>query len=123
MKKTTLFVTLLAALLAAVAPASCTHDNEEELFGATVCDSTEARYSVQVLAILQDNCYTCHQPGRPQFNGFSLASFNALKGYANSGQLLNRTNNAGSPMPPSGLLSECDRQALRSWVEAGAKDN
>jgi uncharacterized membrane protein len=110
-------------LLSIVSINACTYQNEAELFDRAECNTTDIRYSVQVLDILQRHCYRCHQAGKPQFNSISLASYTDLKSYALDGQLVNRTNSTASPMPPSGLLSACDREAIEAWVKAGSPNN
>ena len=42
--------------------ASCTKHNAVELGGGG-CDTTNVSYSKQVVSILENNCYQCHQSG------------------------------------------------------------
>ena len=113
-----LFLTLLVAV-----PQACYYDNEEELYpGGTVCDTSNVRYSVEVLNIVENNCYSCHSQGS-NVSGFPFDSYAALRDYALNGKLVERTNDAISPMPQGGLLPDCQRAVLRAWVNAGAPNN
>ncbi len=107
----------------AIGVSSCTYQNEETLFDPKVCNTDGVRYSVQVLDIVQRNCYQCHQQGSAAFNGIALGSHAALKSFALNGDLVQRINSRTSPMPPSGLLSECDRVVIEAWVLAGSPNN
>lgn len=115
------FLFVLAFL--ATAPQACYYDNEEELYpGGTVCDTSNVRYSVEILSIVENECYSCHSQGS-NVSGFPFDSYEALKEYALNGKLVERTNDPVSPMPQTGLLPECDRATIRAWVNAGAPNN
>lgn len=115
---------LLIALMALLASA-CTYDNEEDLYGndLTNCDTTRVRYSVEVKAIFDANCARCHVPGSPQYSGIAMGTHAQISNFTQNGRLVGRINNASSPMPPSGLMSACDRARIEAWVRAGAPDN
>ncbi len=118
---------LFLLLITIVVPTqqSCYYDNEEDLYPNTTCDTTDMRYSVEIKKIMDDKCLSCHT-GTGGTAGIAMESYSLLKGFATGGQLVNRTNDASNPMPPitnGGLLSECDRQKIQSWVNAGAKNN
>lgn len=128
MKKTILFASALAVLMYALTiPSACFYDNEEDLYGETSsCDTAGIRYSVEIKAILAENCDKCHIDGASEFSGYELGNYDALKAYVDDGKLIERTNDASSPMPPKsdgGLLPDCDRQKIKAWVNAGAPNN
>jgi len=127
MKKTLIACGILAAFLMTLAlPPGCYHDNEEDRFPDTMCDTANMRYSVEIKQILEDNCYKCHLPSSPTYSGISFETYNQVKVVADNGKLVDRTNNAGAPMPPSsegGLMSICNRDKIRAWVKAGAPNN
>ncbi len=60
-------------------------------------------------------CLPCHAAGanKPSLDSFPLAD-------ASLNAVASRINNAAHPMPPSGLLPAAERQALASWIDAGA---
>lgn len=102
---------------------ACFYDSEEELYGTTGgCDTTNIRYSVEVQTLLQNNCYSCHTVNS-NVSGFPFETYETLLPYAQNGQLVSRINDAGNPMPPTGLLPDCDREKIEAWVNAGAPKN
>jgi len=116
-------VLLLFGLTLAVQPA-CYFDNEEELYGLTTgtCDTAGIKYSVHIKPLIDANCIVCHSPNGVQ-SSTPLDNYADLKILADNDKLVGRTNDAGSPMPQSGLLPECDRLKIRAWVTAGALNN
>jgi hypothetical protein len=103
---------------------SCKYNNEEELYGLVACDTTDVKYSVQILSTLQANCYTCHSGTAVNGANIKLDNFSILKFYATSGLLVNaitRTNNSmpkGSPKLPNCKIAE-----IKAWVNKGAPQN
>ena len=115
----------LSALLFALSlPSGCYYDNEEERFPSTSCDTTGIRYSVEVRQIMQDNCDRCHLSSAGNYSGIPFESYDQLKVVALNGKLVDRINDASSPMPEDvGLMSLCNRQKIEAWVKAGAPNN
>jgi mono/diheme cytochrome c family protein len=70
--------------------------------------------------VFRRRCYTCHQGGNSQ-KGLDLSNYANSAGKAT--EILGRVNNAGSPMPPSGLLSNTERDLIGRWVNNGAPQN
>jgi len=103
----------------------CYYDSEEELYGATSCDTTNVTYAGTVNIILTDNfCYTCH--GTPATNGapFSLNGYNNLK--AHTDRLLGAINHTiGFAAMPMGhpKMNQCDINKIDAWMHAGAPNN
>ncbi|MBU6342117.1 MAG: hypothetical protein KGS48_11540, partial [Bacteroidetes bacterium] len=79
-------------------------------------------YSTYVSKLVSDQCLSCHIAGGSQESS-PLNGFDNLKIYVNSGAFLARINDSGSPMPPSGLLPDCDRNKIQAWINAGAANN
>lgn len=124
MKKTLVACGIFAAfLLLLAAPSGCYYDNEEERFPDLTCDTVGIRYSVEITQILEDNCYRCHLPSSPSYSGISFETYNQLKTVADNGKLVSRTNDTNAPMPQEGLMSVCNRDKIRAWVNAGAPNN
>jgi len=128
MKKTVL-IPVSAFLLAVVVLASCAKENEQTLSGGLnlVCDSTNSKYTANILPILQANCYSCHGNGSTGGSGgISLDGYANLKPWAANGFLVgNVTHAPGFVGMPFGLpkLSDCDINKILSWVNHGALNN
>jgi uncharacterized membrane protein len=124
MKKTLIACGIFAAFILALTPPSgCYYDNEEDRFPDATCDTVNMRYSVEIKQILEDHCYKCHKTGSPTFSGIPFDTYDQLKVVADNGKLVARTNDANAPMPQEGLMSVCNRDKIRSWVNAGAPNN
>ena len=124
MKQLPFAVILLMLISALMIQPACYYDNEEELYGTTtnVCDTVGMSYAIDIQPIIQNNCISCHSTtGVQSSSPFEL--YADVKFYADNGQLVTRTNDALSPMPQTGLMSECNRLKLRAWVNAGAPNN
>jgi mono/diheme cytochrome c family protein len=123
MSATLRFTVPIACLLLVVlfAPQGCTYDNETDLYGPEPvgCDTLARTYTAHIKSIIDKNCVGCHQPGGIQSSDL-LNSYNAVRVFARNGQLVSRTNNATNPMPPSGLMPECDRRQIEAWVKRGS---
>lgn len=124
MKKLVFAAGTFVLLLALLAPSTaCWYDNEEELYGGTGgCDTTNIAYSLEVQNILTNNCYSCHSVSN-NVSGFPFDSYAQLKAYADNGKLGASIRDISNPMPPTGLMSECDINRIEAWINAGAPDN
>lgn len=124
-RKKSLFA--LFSLIVTFSFSACYYDNEEELYGDTSneCEVTAVRYSVEVSSILQKNCYACHSTGS-NLGNLLLDSYSTARSSAISGTLLGTVNHRPgfSPMPQDApKLSDCDIQALQTWVDDGTPNN
>ncbi len=122
--KNTLLVLGLLALLTTL-QTGCYYDNEEDLYGSSgggTCDTTAVSFSADVQPIINTNCISCHAPGGQQETQ-PLTTYSEIKVFAENGKLIERTNNSSLPMPPTGLMVECNRDFLKAWVNAGAPNN
>jgi hypothetical protein len=122
MLKKVSFLVILGIIISLSIP-SCYYDNEQELYGTTTCDTTTVSYANDIVPILENNCYGCHDAGSFSISNAQFDSYNLLKNYANDGQLINRTNDVANPMPPAQLMDDCNRNIIKAWVEAGAPNN
>jgi hypothetical protein len=116
------FLAILGIIIALSIPA-CYYDNEQELYGTTVCDTTTVSYANDVVPILKSNCYGCHDTGNFSISNSQFDDYNLLKNYVTGGELVGRINDVSSPMPPSQLMDDCNRNIIKAWVEAGAPNN
>ncbi len=116
---------LLVAVIAGLS--ACYYDSEEDLYGTdpVECSNEEVKYSVQVLSILQKNCYACHSNGS-NIGNLLLDNYTGVRNAAINGTLLGSVNHAPgfSAMPQNApKLATCDIQALQSWLDSGTPNN
>lgn len=125
MKKILVASGILLAIALFVFPSGCYYDNEEDLYGPPLanCDTVGMRFSTEIRAIMAQNCDECHLSTSSTPAGFNFETHAEVEAVAKNGKLLNRTNSQSLPMPPSGLLSACDRAKIEAWVKAGAPNN
>jgi hypothetical protein len=107
--------------------AGCSKESEDKLAGTTTCDTTGISYSLQIVPILQNNCYVCHGSGSTAGSGgIDLSSYSKLKVYADNGYLVgNVTHAPGYVGMPYGLpkLPACEVNTIVAWVNQGTKNN
>lgn len=107
----------------------CYYDKAELTYpsnGTATCDTTAVKYSVDMLSIMSANCYSCHSGTASSGGGIVLDTYTGLKTYANNGQLLNSVLQNGSvPAMPLGgaMLSACDINKIRAWINKGTPNN
>jgi len=100
---------------------ACAYENEEELFGVTVCDPQTTTYSGVVQPIIASNCAIsgCHDGSNtlPDWSDFSNVQSNAAL-------IKQRTSNR--TMPPSNAnvtLTAAEIEQIACWVDSGAQNN
>lgn len=69
------------------------------------------------LGVFKSQCMGCHS-GASARAGLDLSNYTAAK--AKASVILTRINDAGSPMPTSGLMSSAMRAVVEKWVSTGA---
>jgi hypothetical protein len=108
---------------------SCSKSSEDKLQnnGGGSCDTTDMKYTANVLPILQANCYSCHGNGNTAGSGgISLDGYANLKQYADNGFLAgNITHSPGYVGMPYGLpkLPDCEINTILDWINRGAQNN
>jgi hypothetical protein len=106
--------------------AGCSKESADRLAGSTsTCDTTDVSYSKQILPILQDNCYSCHQ-GSAASSGIDLSNFTILQEHVKNGDLASAVTHTGSvtPMPyEEPMLPSCEVNTIVAWVNQGALNN
>lgn len=105
--------------------ASCTRDNEEDLFGEQKCIIGDVRYTATIAPIMQQHCNTCHTGTAPPANVIT-GNYTSLREVALDGRLLGSVKHLPGFEPmPFGLpqLDECLILRIETWVLAGAPDN
>jgi len=119
-----------AALLFAVSIfyQSCYYDNAEDLMGDQACDTAAVSYTLDIVPILEANCYECHsQANAPtEGSGYVLEGYGYIVDVIGTGQLVGAIDWSGSfaLMPKNGAqLPDCERAKIRNWVNQGAPNN
>ncbi|WP_413291495.1 hypothetical protein [Bdellovibrio sp. HCB337] len=69
------------------------------------------------LGVFRSQCLTCHN-SIDQRGGLDLSNYDAAK--ARVSKIVDRMNDAGAPMPQSGLLDTRSRELVRKWMSLGA---
>ena len=111
---TPLLIVLIAGLM------GCVTKNEEQILGE--CRTFDLSFAQDIEPIIDQNCAIsgCHDAAT------STAGVN-LEGYTNIDTHLDRVvaraNDGARPMPPTGLIPECDRSKIDAWVAKGALNN
>ncbi len=106
---------------------SCTKKSED-MFPINNCDTTNVKYSVDIVAILQTNCYRCHGAGNTGGSGgILLEGYVNLSKWANNGYLVGNVTHAPGyiPMPygQAQKISACEINRIIAWVNQGSKNN
>lgn len=104
---------------------SCYYDVEEEIYPKTDCNTDNITYSMDIVAILQSNCYACHSQAANQ-GGITLEGYDNLKTYVDNGRFLGAIQHeAGySPMPQGApQLPDCQIAQIEQWILDGAPNN
>jgi hypothetical protein len=103
----------------------CAKESADRLSAGDTCDTTGVSYSKQILPILEDNCYTCHQ-GAAASSGIDLSNFATLQAHVANGDLVSAVTHTGSvtPMPYElPMLPSCEVNTIVAWVHQGALNN
>jgi hypothetical protein len=115
-------------LFLSVAFFSCSYDNEEDLYGNEICDTSSVTYSKTIKPVLTSNCYSCHSTSNaPSFgSGIKLENYDDLMVQVNNGKLVGAiTHSPGySAMPQGGVkLDDCTIEKIVTWINSGAPNN
>jgi hypothetical protein len=80
-------------------------------------------FTADIQPILSNDCMNCH--GSVPANGApnSLVTYDQVRNAVLNEGLINRINNAGAPMPPTGLLATPTRNLFDLWVEGGFQED
>ncbi len=119
MKTITILLLLFFALLN-----SCTYFNEEELFPDQICDTSNIKYSIEILPIFEQNCYLCHSSSTPvqYYGNLNLEDPNHIQRVIDNGNLLRNIKHepGGIPMPQGeAKLSDCNINKIENWINNG----
>lgn len=109
---------------------SCYFDNEEELYPAGNCSNENVSYSLNVVPILENACYECHDLSNAPIlgDGINLEGYAKLKAYISGEQNVFigslKWNGQGSPMPKDGTkIDFCSIDKIEVWINEGMLNN
>ena len=105
---------------------ACSYDILEELEKDKVCITEDMKYSVDITAIIQENCLNCHEQGSTIGGGIVLDNFSDVRFWVESGSLLSVVQHEDDfpPMPKNAdKLTDCDLDKITSWIDDGAPNN
>jgi hypothetical protein len=103
---------------------SCKY-NKEELLYNNACDTSNVKFSVQIVNTLNANCTGCHA-GASASGGIMLDDYTNVRAVAISGKLLGAiTHSAGFRAMPdlAPKLPECRIAEIRTWIRNGMLNN
>lgn len=116
---------ILTFLLYSVSLPSCYYDVEAELYPETTCQTLNLSYSQDIVPILQNNCYRCHDQ-QNQLGGVLLEGHTPLLKFVNNGKLLGVIRwDTGFPTMPrdAAKIPDCNISMIETWVNDGAPNN
>ena len=78
---------------------------------------TAVTYNNTLSTIISNNCLSCH--GNPTANGDPVSFTTYAQVIDNINAIINRINSISSPMPPSGLMSQNNRDLIQQLMDQG----
>lgn len=119
------FLSLLIFIIAFV---SCYYDNEEALYPelSTSCDTTNVTFSGTIVALLSNNCWSCHSNlmAASAGNNIRLEDYADVISYSTNITGAINHQQGFSPMPKNGgKLKSCLITQYEIWVRNGMPDN
>lgn len=67
--------------------------------------------------VFKKSCVSCHSSANLA-GGFDISTYDRAK--ERNSKIVERMNNANSPMPPTGILSPTSRKLVQKWVSLGS---
>ena len=106
---------------------ACYYDKEQLLYGNTgKCDTSASfSYSLNVVPLLQQNCYGCHSGNFPSGN-IRMGTYALDKALGQNGTLYGSISHTSgfSPMPKgTSKLLTCQIETIKKWIDAGMLNN
>lgn len=121
------YLSIFFLLALTLAFEGCEYSNQEELNPKT-CDSTNTSYSLDIVPILKENCYRCHDNNNAVLFGESnfLEGYENVQTYAIGGLIIGNIKHLpnfkampkGAPKIPA-----CDIAKIENWIRKGAPNN
>lgn len=107
---------------------TCYYDNEEALYPVidTTCDTTNVTYSVTIVTMMNNNCYSCHSNKTAAAYGNNIRLEDYADVVASSAKTTTSIKHTGStsPMPKNGgKIKSCYITQWDIWVRKGMVNN
>jgi hypothetical protein len=116
---------LVFYMLVILLSSSCYYDSEEDLYPMVGCDIQDMSYSLDIIPIIEANCYVCHD-SKNNFGNVTMDSYSDIKVHVDSGRLLGAIKHmSGFAFMPQNapMLIECNIEKIESWISDGAPNN
>ncbi len=78
-------------------------------------DPTTVTYNNTISSIISNNCLSCH--GDPTANDAPISYTTYIQVKNDINKIINRINSISSPMPPTGLMSQNNRDLIQQWMD------
>ena len=107
---------------------SCSYDNEEELYGGSICDTVSMSFQADIFPIISEHCTSCHSEPSPS-GGLALEDYNQIQISANdtgTDGMIHRIEKAEGEagiMPKGYRLPQCQIDMIKAWVTQGTLNN
>jgi uncharacterized membrane protein len=76
-------------------------------------------YTNDVKPILDQHCISCHSPSGSQ-SWLDVSTYSGAKAQVTNGGIQSRViNESPSPMPPSGGISQEEKNIIQTWIDQG----
>jgi hypothetical protein len=131
MKSNFLYIIAVVSVLLAVAVSACTSKQTPEATTNNAnnnnlnADTTNIAFAKDIQPILTTNCVGsgCHNSAAAGGIG-DFSSYTDVKTKVDNGKFAKRVfDGIPSFMPPGGFANAADKNKLKGWVDAGAKNN
>ena len=105
---------------------SCSKSNNNKITPpVSTCDTIGMKLALDIIPILQSNCYSCHGNGNSE-GGIILDNYTSLKSHVVSGEIKGAITHAsgyvGMPyLKPQ--LDTCTINKILDWIAQGAPNN
>lgn len=104
---------------------SCYYDVEEMLYPSSECDTSSISYTNDIIPIISDNCYVCHDK-EAKFGNVILDSHTELTKFTPDNRLIGVIKHSAGSIPmPQGApkLLDCQIEKIEAWIDQGALNN
>ena len=120
-------VALFLIIVSGAFLSGCYYDKAEQVYPPqTVCDTTNVKYSVDIVSILSANCYACHSGSASAGGNIRLDSYALLMNQVANGKLVKSvSHSAGASAMPKNQpkMPACNVNRIVAWVNKGAPNN
>ena len=126
MNRLRLIIPFASIILCTMCISSCSYNSEEDLYpNNTGCQTDNISYQNDILPIIVDNCYVCHDAQALNGN-INLEGHENVKIRIDDGSLLGsiRHEDGWATMPfGTAKLLDCQIEKISAWAILGAPNN